>query len=278
VPRDRVGRWSGRGWGLGYAGGLLCLLAALLIMGESGAPDYLPRIRATFLLSAGWYLVFALPLIFLVPDTRGRGKPLGQAVRDGVLQLAETLRHVRRFKPLALFLVARMITVDALGTIFALGGVFAAGVFGMNEREVLLFGVVLNITAGLGALVFAPLDDRIGPRKTILISLAGLIVGAVAILTVHAVVIFWLAGAFLGLFVGPVQAASRSYMARAAPEEMRHQMFGLYAFSGKVTAFAGPFLVGWLTTLSGSQRIGMTTIVVFLVVGALLMLMVPEAE
>jgi MFS transporter, UMF1 family len=278
VPRDRVGRWSGRGWGLGYAGGLLCLLAALLIMGESGAPDYLPRTRATFLLSAGWYLVFALPLIFLVPDTRGRGKPLGRAVRDGVLQLADTLRHVRRFKPLALFLVARMITVDALGTIFALGGVFAAGVFGMSEREVLLFGVVLNTTAGLGALVFAPLDDRIGPRKTILISLAGLIVGAVAILTVHAVVIFWLAGAFLGLFVGPVQAASRSYMARAAPEEMRHQMFGLYAFSGKVTAFAGPFLVGWLTTLSGSQRIGMTPIVVFLVVGALLMLKVPEAE
>lgn len=278
VPGDRVGRWSGRGWGFGYAGGLLCLLAALLIMGESGAPDYLPRIRATFLLSAGWYLVFALPLIFLVPDTRGRGKPLGRAVRDGVLQLADTLRHVRRFKPLALFLAARMITVDALGTIFALGGVFAAGVFGMNEREVLLFGVVLNITAGLGALVFAPLDDRIGPRKTILISLAGLIVGAVVILSVHAAVIFWLAGAFLGLFVGPVQAASRSYMARAAPEEMRHQMFGLYAFSGKVTAFAGPFLVGWLTTLSGSQRIGMTTIVVFLVLGALLMLMVPEAE
>ena len=276
VPQDRVGRWSGRGWGLGYAGGLICLLAAWAIMGGGGAPESLLRIRATFLLAAGWYLVFALPLFFLVPDTRGLGKPLGRAVRDGLSQLAETLRQVRRFKALALFLVARMIYIDALATIFALGGVYAAGVFDMREQEVLLFGVVLNITAGLGALVFAPLDDKFGPRTTILIALAGLITGTAVILIVHTLLFFWLAGAFLGLFVGPVQAASRSYMARAAPEDMRHQMFGLYAFSGKVTSFAGPFLVGGLTALSGSQRIGMSVIVVLLVIGGLLMLRVEE--
>jgi UMF1 family MFS transporter len=276
VARDRVGRWSGRGWALGYAGGLLCLLTALLIMGDGGAPATLPGIRATFLLSAGWYFVFALPLLFLVPDTRGRGQPLGRAIRDGIGQLAETLRQVRRFKPLALFLLARMLYIDALGTIFALGGVYAAGVFDMSEREVLLFGVLLNVTAGLGALAGGPLDDKLGPRTTILIALGGLVSGAVLILAVHSLLFFWLAGAFLGLFVGPVQAASRSYMARAAPEDMRHQMFGLYAFSGKVTAFAGPFLVGWLTRLSGSQRIGMSVIVVLFVIGGLLMLRVEE--
>ena len=148
----------------------------------------------------------------------------------------------------------------------------------MSEREVLLFGVVLNITAGAGALVFAPLDDKLGPRATILIALGGLVSGAVLILAVHSPVFFWLAGAFLGLFVGPVQSASRSYMARAAPEDMRHQMFGLYAFSGKVTAFVGPFLVGWHTVLSGSQRVGMTTVVLLFVIGGIIMLRVPEVE
>jgi UMF1 family MFS transporter len=247
-------------------------------MDDGGAPESLRRIRATFLLAAGWYLIFALPLIFLVPDTRGQGKPLSRAVRDGFFQLVETLQQVRRFKPLALFLLARMIYIDALATIFALGGVYAAGIFGMSEQQVLLFGVVLNITAGIGAFASAPLDDRIGPRTTILIALAGLVTGAALILIVHTLLFFWLAGAFLGLFVGPVQSASRSYMARAAPDAMRHQMFGLYAFSGKDTAFLGPFMVGWLTVLFDSQRMGMGVIVVLLVIGGILMLSVPEAD
>jgi UMF1 family MFS transporter len=97
----------------------------------------------------------------------------------------------------------------------------------MSEREVLLFGIVLNITVGLGTLLFSSLDDKIGSKTTILISLGGLILGGAVILTVHAIAFFWVAGAFMGIFVGPVQAASRSYMARAAPEDLRNQMFGL---------------------------------------------------
>lgn len=182
----------------------------------------------------------------------------------------ETIHQARRFKPLALFLIARMIYIDALATIFAMGGVYAAGTFHMTEREVLFFGIVLNITAGLGALFFSVVDDKIGPRATILISLGGLLAGGLVILIVHAEVFFWIGGAFLGIFVGPVQAASRSYMARAAPENMRNQMFGLYAFSGKATAFAGPLMVGWLTYATGSQRIGMTTIIFLLTIGGIL--------
>jgi UMF1 family MFS transporter len=171
-----------------------------------------------------------------------------------------------------------MIYIDALATVFALGGVYAAGAFQMSEREVLLFGILLNITAGLGALFFSGLDDKIGPKAIILISLGGLFLGGLVILIVHAAMYFWLAGAFLGIFVGPVQAASRSYMARAAPEDLRRQMFGLYAFSGKATAFVGPLLVGWLTYLSGSQRIGMSVILVLMAIGGLLMLKVPPAQ
>jgi len=284
APPDRVGRWSGWGWGLGYAGGLLCLLAALWIMegGGSAPPDggvgSLVRIRAGFVLAGAWYLLFSLPLILLVPDTRGLGKPLARAVRDGVGRLVEMIREVRRYRQIALFLLARMIYIDALATIFALGGVYAAGAFEMSERSVLLFGVVLNVAAGLGAGVFAGLDDRIGPRATILISLGGLVTGALVILLVHGTLFFWAAGTFMGLFVGPVQAASRSYMARIAPETLRNQMFGLYAFSGKATAFMGPFLVGWLSYLSGSQRIGMGVIPVLLAAGGLLMLKVPAAK
>lgn len=282
APPDRLGRWSGWGWGLGYAGGLTCLLAALLVI-KTGGPDPpeaagadFVRVRASFVLAGGWYLLFSLPLIFMVPDTHGQGKPLRRALRDGIAQLVETARGVHRFAHIARFLVARMIYIDALATVFALGGVYAAGAFQMSEREVLLFGIVVNFAAGLGALSLSKLDDKIGAKATILISLGGLILGSLLILLVHAPALFWLAGMFMGLFVGPVQAASRSYMARAAPDHLRNQMFGLYAFSGKASAFAGPLLVGWLTHLSGSQRVGMSIVVVLLLVGGGLMLKVQD--
>lgn len=284
TPRDRIGRWSGWGWGLGYAGGLACLVVALfgivenpyagkLLAGVEAGP-----VRAVFPLVGIWFLVFSLPLFFVTPDRPSRGLSPLQAARQGLRQLSGTLRKVGRYRPLIRFLVARMIYIDGLATVFALGGVYAAGTFDMTERDILMFGIAMNVFAGLGAASFAWLDDRLGSRRTILLSLIGLIVGGVAILVVEAVFWFWVFAFLLGVFVGPVQASSRSYLARLAPESLRSEMFGLYALSGKATAFVGPPLVGWLTALTGSQRIGMGTVVLFFLVGFGLMLGVPKAE
>jgi UMF1 family MFS transporter len=111
-----------------------------------------------------------------------------------------------------------------------------------------------------------------------LIALAGLIITSAAVLMVHSIFWFWVTGLLLGIFVGPVQAASRTYMARMAPSHLKNEMFGLMAFSGKVTAFIGPFLVGWGIYFSGSQRIGMSAIVLMLIIGFLLLLKVPAQK
>jgi UMF1 family MFS transporter len=278
---DRLGRWSGWGWSLGYAGGLVALVVALLAFVREENPWFAldrasaEHVRATFLLVAGWFLLFALPLFLMTPDTRGTGKGLYRAARDGLRQVRDSVRQVRRYGHIIRFLIARMIYIDGLATVFAFGGVYAAGTFNMTEQEVLLFGIALNVTAGLGAALFAWVDDWIGGKATVLASLVGLIVPGILILMVESPVLFWAFGLLLGVFVGPVQAASRSFMARIAPEALLNEMFGLYALSGKATAFLGPLLVGWLTLLSGSQRIGMATIIVFFIVGFLLMLTVP---
>jgi UMF1 family MFS transporter len=174
------------------------------------------------------------------------------------------------------FLIARMVYIDGLGTLFVFGGVYAAGTFAMTEVQILMFGIALNVTAGLGAAGFAWIDDWFGSKRTILLALAGLIAFGTLILLVESRTAFWTLGLALGVFVGPVQAASRSYLARAAPAELRNQMFGLYALSGKATAFLGPLLVGWITYWAESQRIGMATIVVLFALGFLLMLFVPR--
>ncbi|MEF2145701.1 MAG: MFS transporter [Desulfovibrionaceae bacterium] len=283
VPPTRMGRWSGWGWGLGYVGGLLCLLLALYGFINEGAWFALPRgaaehVRSIGPLAALWYLLFALPLFFWTPDAPRSGRPWRECLRSGLAQVRDSLRNLRGHRHILRFLLARMIYNDGLTTMFAFGGIYAAGTFGMSTKEVILFGIGLNVTAGLGAGLFAWMDDRVGARATILWSLAGLVLPGVAILLVQSKLLFWIFGLFLGIFVGPVQASSRSWLARVAPGELRAQMFGLFALSGKLTSFAGPLLVGWVTLATGSQRWGMSTIIMMYVLGGLLMLAVPRAD
>ncbi|MDX1631450.1 MAG: MFS transporter, partial [Thermoanaerobaculia bacterium] len=242
-------------------------------------PEHYEHVRATFLLVAVWFSLFSLPLLMVTPDRRrGPRRSPTEAVRRGMRQLAGSLRRIRDYGHIVRFLAARMLYIDGLATIFAFGGVYAAGTFDMNEEQVLAFGIALNVSAGLGAALFAGLDDRLGSKRTILLALVGLVVTSTTILGVESRGLFWIVGVVLGIFVGPAQAASRSYLSRAAPEELRTEMFGLYALSGKATAFVGPLLVGWITAWAGSQRIGMSVIVVLLLAGGLLLLTVPRAD
>ncbi len=282
VGPDRVGRVSGWGWGVGYIGGLLCLVIALFGFVETEAPIFgvtteaAGHVRATTLLTAVWFALFAVPLFLFTPDRPAGGIAPRDAVRGGIAALIKTLREIGRYLPIVRFLVARMFYADGLVTLFAFGGIYAAGTFGMSFAEVVQFGIALNVSAGLGALAFASVDDRIGAKPVIVISLLALIVLGTAALAVESKTAFWFIGVGLGIFVGPVQAASRSLMARLAPADMRTEMFGLFALSGKATAFLGPLAFGWATLMFDSQRAGMATLLAFFIAGLLILTRVRE--
>ena len=218
-----------------------------------------------------WLAVFSLPLFLFTPDRPSHRLPAAEAVRRGLGQLKDTFAHIGRYRQIGRFLIARMIYTDGLNTLFAFGGIYAAGTFGMGMAEVIRFGILLNVTAGLGALAFGWIDDWLGAKRTILIALLGLLAGGIAAVLVTEPLHFWIAGAVLGVFVGPTQAASRSLMSRMAPPALRTQMFGLYALTGKITAYLGPFALGTVTWWTGSQRLGIATILVFFVVGMYLL-------
>ena len=282
APPVSLGRWSGWGWGCGYLGGLICLALSLVGFVQTESPWFgIPteaamNIRAVTVLVAVWFAVLSAPLFLYTPDRPSTGLPLGAAMRAGMGQIVETVRHARRYKGLGRYLLAHMIYADGLNTLFAFGGVYAAGAFGMSLSEVIQFGIALNVTAGLGAMGFAWVDDRIGARPVIIIALVALIVFSTGLLLVESKALFWMFGMGLGVFVGPAQAASRTLMARLSPPGMQTEMFGLYALSGKATAFAGPLLVGVVTAAFDSQRAGMAVIVVFFVVGLVLLWPVQE--
>ncbi|HEX9809257.1 MAG TPA: MFS transporter [Alphaproteobacteria bacterium] len=282
APAHRLGRLSGWGWGLGYAGGLVCLLIVFLgfVQAEPAVfnldKDAAEHVRVAGPIAAAWYAVFALPLFLWVPDRPRTRLGAGRAVREGIAQFAATLRGIGSYRPILRFLIGRMIYTDGLNTLFAFGGVYAAGTFAMDVEEVILFGIALNLTAGAGAAAFAWIDDLIGAKRTVVIALVGLTVTGGAILLTESKTVFWALGVVLGIFFGPAQAASRSLMARMAPPQLRTEMFGLYALSGKATAFLGPAILGWVTLAAGSQRWGMATVLVFFVVGLVILWPLPE--
>ena len=237
------------------------------------------HVRATALLVALWFGVFSLPLFLFSGDRPSKGLKAGAAIRSGLSNLIDTVRGWREFRTVVRFLIARMIYTDGINTLFIFGGIYAAGTFGMSIEEVLYFAIVILVAAGIGATSFAWIDDWIGAKPTIMIALTALTVFGLAVLLIESKTWFYVLAACLGIFVGPAQAASRSLMAHLAPADLRGEMFGLYALSGRITAFIGPAVVGWVTFATGSQRWGMATIPIFLVVGLAVLapLRVPRA-
>ena len=285
---ESIGKVSGYGWALGYLGGLLAMAVALvgfvqpeiplfgLATGEEGL---FQNVRATTVLVAVWFAVFAIPMFRWVPErAHPDAPPLGELLRDTVTQLAGTFREIRRYGQIVRLLVARMIYNDGSVTIFAFGGIYAVGTFDFSIEKIMIFGIVLNVAAGIGAFFMGYMDDRLGGKKTILVATAGLVLATVIAALTTSEAVFWGAGILIGLMAGPNQAASRSLMTRFTPPEMKGQFFGFYAFSGKATAFVGPLALGVLTQQFNSQRAGIWVVALLFVVGGLLLWAVDEKQ
>jgi UMF1 family MFS transporter len=277
---EKIGRISGYGWGLGYIGGLAALVVALVGFVQPETPWFgMSReagfnIRATNLMVAVWFLLFSLPFFLVVREERRPGARTtpGEAIRE----LRRTFHEVRRFRESAKFLLARLIYNDGLVTIFAFGGIYAAGTFGFSFTEILIFGIVINVAAGLGALSFGFIDDLIGGKNTVMVSVVALGVATGLAAWAPSREWLWVAGIMIGIFAGPNQSASRSLMGRFVPAGRQAEFFGFFAFSGKFTAFLGPLFLGLATQWFDSQRWGVATVLLFFVVGGLLLISVNE--
>nr|WP_306264135.1 MFS transporter [Pararhizobium sp. IMCC3301] len=297
VPPERLGRLSGTGWAIGYAGGLASLvimLGFLVAAPESGRtllgmvplfgldPGLAEGTRASGPLTAVWYVVFVLPLFLFTPDTaRRHGISLLSAARQGIGDLLTRIKQARQDARLFLYLLAHMLYVDGLIALFAFGGIYAQSVFGWDTTKLGLFGIFLTITGVAGALIGGRLNDRLGSIAVIRGSIIILILSSLAILSVEKSAIlfvvpvsgsiaelsYYLIGGVIGAAAGPLQSASRTYLAEITEPTERTSAFGLYAMVGKVTSFAGPLAVGLLTAFSQSQRIGISALIGFLIAG-----------
>ena len=269
---ETIGRVSGFSWAAGYIGAIVCLVLALTLFIQPETPVLglnkasAEHVRVTMPFAAAWFLVFAMPLFLWVPEGAAEAGEAGV-----VASLLEGLRTARSIPGLLRFLIARMIYADGLVVVFAFGGIYATNVFGFTQNDVIVFAISVNVTAGIGAAFIGWLEDRIGGFNTVRLSLVCLFILAAIVLASPSRLFFWIAALALGFFVGPVQSASRTVVARIAPPSQRARLFGLYMISGKATSFAGPLLYGLLVTAFGSDRAGMAVSVAFFLIGLALL-------
>ena len=260
-----VGRISGTAWGLGFVGGLIALFCALTFFDVNIPND----IKLINFFVAIWFLFFSLPAFFFLKD-RKKEKLLISNLILSFKSLKITFKEIYKYKKILNFLIARLFYNDGLITIFALGGIYAVGSLDFSMREVLILGVVLNIFAAIGSFTFGYIEDKIGVKNVINISLLILIFATllafIAPWTNFPKEIFWLAGVLLGTMIGPNQSCSRSFMSQIIPIEKKNEFFGFFALTGKATSFLGPLLFGIITTLH-SQQFALLSVVVFFILG-----------
>lgn len=299
VPREQLGRLSGNAWSLGYVAGLFTLIIVLLTMAsnEKGLTllgseplfginaDLKEGERATGPLTAIWYLIFVLPLLFFTPDI-GRRKKIAGAIGQGLKNLVVTINRLPENTSLFAYLGSSMLYRDALNGLYTFGGIYAVGVLEWSIVQVGIFGILANITGVLGAYLGGRFDDSRGPKFVVRTSVIILTIASLIVITTdtsHAFfvdlgegssipsIVFYICGGFIGAAGGALQAASRTLMADQAEPGRMTEAFGLYAMSGRATAFVAPLMIALFTDISGSQRIGVIPVVILFIAGLLLL-------
>lgn len=270
APPERQGRLSGWGFAVGYVGGALALIMALVVMrAESrGVPIALA-------LSGAWWLLFSLPAFFFLKEFEAQDSGASSVVAAGFRRVGATFRNVRRYRMLFLFLLAFLLYNDAVETVISMSPSFAAEVLKMSGEDLIRIFLLVQFVAFLGAVCFGYLADRVGNKPVILVNLGiwlGAIVGAYFVTNGRQ---FGIAAIAIGVVLGGVQASSRSLMASLAPEGIQNEAFGFFSISGKFASILGPLAYAGLAT-AFTPRAGVLSVVPFLVLGFLLLLKVQE--
>jgi len=288
APPDRIGRISGSGAALGYWGGVVALILMLLFLAENDSgrtllgrppafgldPGLREGTRAVGPFIAIWFAICILPFFLWVRDVPAPARR--PSPRRVLRDLGTTLRDVRQRPSLASFLIASMLYRDGLGALYSFGGIYADRVLGWSIVEIGVFGIVSAIAAALITWAGGLADQRLGPKPVILAACWALIAVGTVIVGVSRIsvfglpvpegsvlpdLLFFLCGAAIGGAGGAMYSASRTLMVRHADPARAGEAFGLFALTGRATAFVAPALITVATAITGSIQLGFVPVI-----------------
>lgn len=274
--KKTVGKVSGLGWGFGYLGGIIALAIVVgAILGGLLDGDSAWTFRIVALGATIWTVIFSIPILINVPEPLSLGVVKKVNFFRSYVELAKSVMRLwKETRPTFWFLLASAVYRDGLAAVFTFGSVIAGAVFGFGFTDLVIFGIVLNLVAGLSTILSGRLDDRVGPKPVIMFAIGGLIVCTLTVFFAAELgkPLFWAVGIVLAVFVGPAQASSRSFLARVTPAGREGEIFGLYATTGRAASWLASMLWGVFIALAANQILyGILGITLVLAVGFVLL-------
>ena len=272
---------SSLGYGLGYiGGGLLFLINVMMYLfpEKFGFASDVQAVRAAFVTVAVWWAVFTVPILVFVKEPKSEQllKP-NQAIKAGLKQFAVTFRAIKSLKTVGLFLLAYWFYIDGVDTIIRMAVDYGSAI-GFPSSSLIVALLITQFVAFPSALAYNWFGKKIGVRKALLVAIGAYSFIAVLGFFMSQVWHFYVLACMVGLFQGGIQALSRSYFTRLIPTEYSAEFFGFFNMLGKFAAIIGPLLLGGVTLLTGSNRLGILSIIILFIAGGILLSKVREEE
>ncbi len=270
APRDQLGKVSGWGWAVGYIGGLVSLLLMLPLIHNKWINLVFPAVAVFFGL-------FALPTFFLLKEIRHPSKRTNY-IKTAVTRIKTSFKSIKEFKELIRFILSYLVYNDGIIIVISFAAIYGVTRFGMNEKQLITYFVIANVTSMIGAFIFGYILDKIGAKRTITITLLIWIAVVIWAYFCRSLNEFYFVGLLAGVAIGSSQSSSRTMLALLTPPDKMAEFFGFYSVTGRIASIFGPLVYGEISRITGNQKWAILSVAIFFICGALILQTVNEEK
>lgn len=276
---ENIGKISGYGFAFGYVGSLISLLIALPYANMAFQANDLSLMRPTFVWAGLFFFIFSVPFYYVIHEKTlvPYRTVVKSYIEEGFRRVKQTFKQIGKFPEIVKFLTAYFVYIDGVNTVIYFSGIYASDTLGFSLSDVIQFFAIVQGSAISGSYVFGFLTDKLGAKKTIMLTLFLWISVALGAFLATGKASFYIVGLIAGIAMGSSQSASRAMLGNLVPEGMEAEFFGFYALTGKFSSILGPVIFGITSTVAGSQRVAVLSILLFFIIGLFLLRRVNES-
>ncbi|MGG3988158.1 MFS transporter [Bacillus smithii] len=276
----RMNRVSARGFSFGYIGSTIPFIVsiAIIILAQS---KIIPLSTASaskiaFLMTAIWWGLFTIPMFRNVRQRfyiQREANPIAESFK----RLLKTLKEIKKYRTLFLFLLAYFFYIDGVGTVITMSTAYGTDL-GIRSSDLLVILFVTQVVAAPFAILFGRLAEKFTEKKMLYAGIFVYIIVCIYAYFLKTTLDFWILAMLVASSQGGIQSLSRSYFAKLVPKKNANEFFGFYNIFGKFASILGPLLVSFTAQLTGNTNAGVFSLVILFIIGMIILARVPDTN